>query len=100
MTKRLGDIGLPYRHFERKREIFVIRGSVVDVWNSQTGNLLPTYFRALSIYIRGASIFLCAAPEPRTTNPEPSNHSPPVFSEEIENILDIPIGECYSNIVS
>ena len=26
VTKRLGDIGLPYRHFERKREIFVIRG--------------------------------------------------------------------------
>ena len=26
MTKRLGDIRLPYRHFERKREIFVIRG--------------------------------------------------------------------------
>ena len=92
MTKRLGDIGLPYRHFERKREIFVIRGSAVDVWNSQTGNLIPTYFRALSIYIRGASLFLCAAPEPRTIHP--------VFSEEIENILDIPIGECYSNIIS
>ena len=25
-TKRLGDIRLPYHHFERKREIFVIRG--------------------------------------------------------------------------
>ena len=25
MTKRLGDIRLPYRHFERNREIFVIR---------------------------------------------------------------------------
>ena len=46
VTKRLGDIRLPYRHFERKREIFVIRGSAVDVWNFQTGNLLPTHFRA------------------------------------------------------
>ena len=97
MTKRLGDIRLPYRHFERKREIFVIRGSAVDVWNSQTGNLIPTYFRALPIYIRGASLFLCAAPEPRTLNPQTIT---PVFSEEIENILDIPIGECYSNIIS
>ena len=106
MTKRLGDIGLPYRHFARKREIFVIRGSAVDVWNSQTGNLIPTYFRALSIYIRGASLFLCAAPEPEpepcTLNPAPCTLKPlpPVFSEEIENILDIPIGECYSNIIS
>ncbi len=66
VTKRLGDIGLPYRHFERKREIFVIYGSAVDVWNSQTGNLIPTYFRALSIYIRGASLFY--APH---LNPEP-----------------------------
>ena len=33
VTKRLGDIRLPYRHFERSEEIFVIRGLVVDVWS-------------------------------------------------------------------
>ena len=38
-----------------------------------------------------------ANPEPRTLNPQTIH---PVFSEEIENILDIPIGECYSNIIS
>ncbi len=40
MTKRLGDIRLPYRHFERKREIFVIRGQADNVWKFKTGNLL------------------------------------------------------------
>ena len=37
MTKRLGDIRLPYRHFERKREIFVIRGQANNVWKVQNG---------------------------------------------------------------
>ena len=37
MTKRLGDIRLPYRHFERKREIFAIRGQVSNVWKVQNG---------------------------------------------------------------
>ena len=38
----------PYRHFERQREIFVMRGRglAVDVWKSQTGNLLSTYLQA------------------------------------------------------
>ena len=36
---------LSYRHFERKREIFVIRGQAVDVWKSQTGNLLSVDIR-------------------------------------------------------
>ena len=36
-TKRLGDIRLSYRHFERQREIFVIRGQVVDVWECSNG---------------------------------------------------------------
>ena len=31
---------LSFRHFERKREIFVIRGLAVNVWKFQTGNLL------------------------------------------------------------
>ena len=34
-TKRLGDIRLPCRHFERKREIFVIRGQVGKVQNGK-----------------------------------------------------------------
>lgn len=36
-TKRLGDIRLSYRHFERQREIFAIRGQVVDVWECSNG---------------------------------------------------------------
>ena len=32
--------------FRAKREIFVVRGQMVNVWNSQTGNLLPADFRA------------------------------------------------------
>ena len=38
----------PYRHFERQREIFVMRGRglAVDVWKSQPGNLLSTYLQA------------------------------------------------------
>ena len=34
---------LSYRHFERKREIFVIRDQASDVWYSQTENLLSTF---------------------------------------------------------
>ena len=65
MTKRLGDIRLPYCHFERKREIFAIRGQAVDVRESQTGNLLPVDLQA-SPYIKSAKAAYrsMAGPEP------------------------------------
>ena len=47
----------PYRHFERKREIFVILGQADDVWNSQTGNPLPTHFQTLS-HLYSAALLL------------------------------------------
>ena len=37
---------LSYRHFERKREIFVIRGQMVDVWKSEAENLLCKKFES------------------------------------------------------
>ena len=49
---------LSYRHFERKREIFVIRGQAVDVWKSQTGNLRSKTLSGIALFIlRGASDF-------------------------------------------
>ena len=72
---------LSYRHFERKREIFVICGQAVDVWKSRTGNLLSAYIRAsLHIYSAALLIFM------RRTNPvepvepvEPSKPLSPVI---------------------
>ena len=43
--------------FRAKREIFVVRGQMVNVWNSQTGNLLPADFRA-SPYLYFAAHFV------------------------------------------
>ena len=49
---------LSYRHFERKREIFVIRGQAVDVWKSQTRNLRSKTLSGIALFIlRGASDF-------------------------------------------
>ena len=39
-----GDIRLPYRHFERSPQIFVIRIQAVDVRNPQTESLLSQTF--------------------------------------------------------
>ena len=47
--------------FRAKREIFVIRGQMVNVWNSQTGNLLPANFRA-SPYLYFAALLYFYAP--------------------------------------
>lgn len=53
-TKRLGDIRLSYHHIERQREIFVIRGQVVDVWECSNGkSAIQETFRHRHIYIRG-----------------------------------------------
>ena len=51
----------PYRHFERKREIFVIRGHTVDVWKPQTGNLQSRILRA-SPYLYSAALLYFYAP--------------------------------------
>ena len=49
--------------FRAKREIFVIRGQMVNVWNSQTGNLLPADFQASPyLYFAALLYFLCAVP--------------------------------------
>ena len=65
MTKRLGDIRLPYRHFERKREIFGIRGQADNVWKVQNGKPAIERLSGIALFIlRGASDFY--APQPRT----------------------------------
>ena len=58
---------LSYRHFERKREIFAIRGQAVDAWKLQTGNLLFVDLRA-SPYLYFAALLLFMR---RTTPVEP-----------------------------
>ena len=45
-----GDIRLPYRHFERSPQIFVIRIQVVDVRNPKTGSLLSQTFGHRPLY--------------------------------------------------
>ena len=68
---------LSYRHFERKREIFVIRDQAGDVRYSQTGNLLSTYFRALPIYIRGeAATFIPNSSFAQSLHSESVNGTP------------------------
>ena len=62
---------LSYRHFERKREIFVIRDQASDVWHSQTENLLSTFIAnssfEQSFHIQSKD----GTPHGRTPNPEP-----------------------------
>ena len=49
--------------FRAKREIFVIRGQMINVQNSQTGNLLPADFQASPyLYFAALLYFLCAVP--------------------------------------
>ena len=50
--------------FRAKREIFVIRGLVVNDWKFQTGNLLFTYLRA-------SPHIYCSEAATTTLNPEP-----------------------------
>ena len=50
--------------FRAKREIFVIRGLVVNDWKFQTGNLLSTYLRA-------SPHIYCSEAATTTLNPEP-----------------------------
>ena len=54
-----------HRHFERKREIFAIRGQAVDVRESQTGNLLPVDLQASPHIKSGEAAYRSmAGPEP------------------------------------
>ena len=46
----LGNSRLSHRHFERKREIFVIYGETGHERNAQTGNLLSQSLRIAMIY--------------------------------------------------
>ena len=60
MTKRLGDYETSdplVSSFRVEREIFVIRGQVVDVWKSQTGNLPSRTLRALP-YLYSAALLM------------------------------------------
>ena len=47
---RLGDVRL-LSSFSEQREIFVIRGQAIIVWNYQTENLLPTHLRVSPAFI-------------------------------------------------
>ena len=49
---------LSYRHFERQREIFVIRDLAYDVRKLKTGNLLSLTFGHRPLYIRGEAATL------------------------------------------
>ena len=49
---------LSYRHFERQREIFVIRDLAYDVRKLKTGNLLSLTFGHRPPYIRGEAATL------------------------------------------
>lgn len=51
---RLGDVRL-LSSFSEQREIFVIRGQVIVVWNYQAENLLLTHLRASPAFIRRRS---------------------------------------------